>query len=156
MMRTICSIAISAILLLPALLSGQGPPRVPTGSLVRAATGSSNGAWDPTTQVMIANRARVLGNRATASGTQYFAVTDRDIANTKPEDLIQRLSPVVTSGGEPVRKVEILVDLQRPLTVVTHSRQSVNLGTAILETPSLRNIEVDTGIFGADLTVIAK
>jgi hypothetical protein len=105
---------------------------------------------------MIENRARVFGNQVSASGTQYFSVTDSDLVGKTPAEIIKRLSPAPVSPGDNVRALDIVVTLRHPLTLYTGGSEP-NIGTAVIQAgSSARPIEVHSYIFGADLTVINK
>src|SRR5262245_41491082 len=76
----------------------------------------------PLDHVKIRNRARVLGQLATApDGTRYFAVSDVEtLIGARTQDEILRLlqPPAVTDGS--VRRIEMLIDLThtRPLRLI--------------------------------------
>ena len=148
--------AIAAIGFLVAPLRAQQPPRIPTDSLVRPATTASSGTYTASTLVMIENRARTLGNRSSASGTRYFAVTDGDLIGKTPDEVLKRLSPPVITSGAGLRQVDIVVDLQRPITLFPTADQPANVGTAIVQSSGLNNIAVNSIISGAQITVAPK
>lgn len=130
-------------------------------SLVRSTTaatsGAASGTVTPSSLVMIENRARVLGNQTSASGTRYFAVTDSDLVGKTPDQIIHLLSPTAISTADGVRTMEIVVDLKRPLTLYNSTGEQINIGTAIVQgSPSFRQIEVHSSILASDLTVIDK
>jgi hypothetical protein len=148
--------AVAAVVSLPTCLHAQRPPALSTDSLVRSSAATASGTYTPSTVAMIENRARTLGDRVDGSGTRYFAVTDADLIGKKPEEIIQRLSPTIITAGDQVRKMEILVDLQRPITLYTDAKQPVNIGTAIVQGAGLNNIDVHSSIFANAVQVVTK
>jgi hypothetical protein len=148
--------AVTAFVYLPPCLHAQRPPALSTDSLVRASAATASGTYTPSALAMIENRARTLGNRVNGSGTRYFAVTDADLIGKKPEEIIQRLSPAIITAGDRVQKMEILVDLQRPITLYTDANQPVNIGTAIVQGERLRNIDVHSRIFANAVQVVTE
>jgi hypothetical protein len=153
----------------PRSLRAQGPPPTATTYLANSATsvasgvtsnpasaasGATPGNVDPSTLVMIENRARVFGNQTSASGTRYFAVTDSDLVGKTPAQTMQLLSPPPVPANGGVHAVEIVIDLRHPLTLYTDGSEP-NIGTAVIQgSSSARPIEVDSYIFGVDLTVM--
>lgn len=147
-----------------AKLYAQGAPvsAASIGSLVRstgagsAATGP--GVRSPSEIVSIKNRARLLGDQPSPSGTRYFAVTDSAIRDLRPDQLRERLSPTVIKAGDGVRRLDIVVEVRRPLTVRSSPGASeVYIGTALVEAgPALNDIEVRASIFTSGITVITK
>ena len=99
--------------------------------------------YDPTT--LISNRARTLANQVSASGTKYFAVTPNDLRGKSPDEILKRLSPVIRPE-DGVRSLQILVDLQRHLTI--YSDQPVYIGTAVLEGRGFKPIDVRSLLHG--------
>ena len=149
-------VAIARMGLLVAPLFAQQPPRISTDSLVPSSTTVSSGTYTPSTLVMIENRARVLGNRLSASGTRYFAVTDADLVGKTPDEVLRRLSPPVITAVGGLRQIDIVVDLQRPITLFPTADQPANVGTAVVQSSGFNNIAVNSIITGAQLTVIPK
>ena len=96
---------------------------------------------------MIKNRARTFPNQVTASRTRYFAATD---AQT-----LRLLSPIEIKSGDPVRQVEIFIELQKPITMSADAGKPAYVGTAIIEAPSTLR-QVHSSIFVNGLTVIGK
>jgi hypothetical protein len=148
---TIAGIALSA-----ASLCAQQSPRIPTDSVVRPSTTVSSGTYTPSTLVMIESRARTLGNRPSASGTRYFAVTDADLIGKTPDEVLKRLSPPVITAVGGLRQIDVVVDLQRPITLFPTADQPANVGTAVVQSSGFNNIAVNSIIAGAQLTVIPK
>jgi hypothetical protein len=133
----------------------QHTPGLSAAAVMNESAATATSTNDPSAIVMIENRARVLANRASAGGTRYFEVRSSDLAGKTPDQVIQRLSPSVISQGEFVRKVELVVDLQRPLTIVTNGSQPVNIGTASFQ-GNVANVEVHANIISSDITIISK
>lgn len=148
--------AIVAFVSLPTCVHAQHPPTLSTDSLVRSSAATDSGTYTASTLVMIENRARTLGDRVNGSDTRYFAVTDADLIGKKPEEIIQRLSPTTITAGDQVRKLEIMVDLQRPITLYTDPNQPVNIGTATVQGAGLKNIDVHSSIFANAIQVVTK
>ena len=51
--------------------------------------------------VLIANRARTLGDQVSASRTRYFVVRDTDLLGQPPDAILKRLSPTPISAAGP-------------------------------------------------------
>jgi hypothetical protein len=106
--------------------------------------------------VMVRNRAAVLGDRASASGTRYFSVQNSDLAGKSTEEVLKRLSPSpVSPSSDGIRSVVAIVDLRHPLTVVTTSSDPVLIGATLIHNP-VRPIEVRTSILTCDVRIIRK
>ena len=149
-------LSVAAVVLLPASLSAQRTPIVSADSVVRPASAMSSGDYTPSSLVMIENRARTLGDRCDASGTRYFAVKDSDLIGKKPQEIVQLLAPTAIKAGDGVRKMEVLVDLQKPIMIYTNPGQSAYIGTVVAQGSGLRQIEVHSSIFANDLTIVGK
>ena len=107
-------------------------PSVNARSLTRSST-PTDAPYSQSTLVMITNRARTLGNQASAARTRYFVATDADLRGKTPEETLQRLTPAEIRPGDHVRTLEVLIDLKRPVTVRPEAGQTANIGTAIVE-----------------------
>ena len=154
----ICPAVLSllTVVVFPLSLAAQHTPMVSVDSIVRPATAMSSGDYTPSSIVMIENRAKVLGNRTTASGTRYFAVKDSDLVGKKPEEIVQSLAPAAIQAGDGVKKMEVLVNLQKPITLYTNADQPAYIGTVVAQAAGLRQIEVHSSIFTNDLTIVGK
>jgi hypothetical protein len=78
------------MILSPGIAIAQSAPAVMARSIASAATAPAPDGIDgytPSTLVMIENRARTLGERASASGQMYFVVKDTDLAGKSPEEI---------------------------------------------------------------------
>jgi len=105
---------------------------------------------------MIENRAKTLGNQASGSRTRYFAAKDSDVVGKKPSDVLERLSPPAVKPGDNVRKMEIVIDLKRPITLYSSPTQPVNIGTVVVQALGITNIDVHSTIFTNKIKVVAK
>ena len=149
-------LAIGVIGLSGARLCAQQRPAVPMDSIVRPAAAASSTSYTPSSLVMIENRAKTLGSRLSASGTQYFAVRDADLIGKTPDEVLTRLSPPVITPGAGLRQVDIVVDLQRPITLFPAADRPANIGTAVVQSMGFTNIAVNSAISGAQITVLPK
>src|SRR5258708_3325912 len=122
-------------------------------SIARSAAAPAPEGYTQPTLLMIENRARTLGQRATVNGEKYFVVKDADLAGKSPEEMIRRLSPSTIGAG--IRELNILVELDRPLTILAASGESVNVGTATVER-AVRQIEVRSIILANGITIVNK
>lgn len=114
------------------------------------------GTYSKSALVMITNRAHTLGDRLSASGTRYFAVTDADLAGASPQEALARLSPTAITAADHVRHLQIVVDVTRPVTVDGSAAGSTSIGTAIISGPGVRYLNVTSYIFANGLTVRDK
>lgn len=163
-MKLITAFALSTTLVFTPLLHGQTADFSALRSQLQM-SGSAVSTLDPasasnvftySTQIMIENRARTLGNKLSGSGTRYFAAVDSDLRGLTPQQALQRLSPPPINPGDGVRKVEISIDLQRPLTMEARPGDSVDIGTAVINSGGLQNVEVQSSIFTSGVTVRVK
>lgn len=132
-----------------------------TSSLARsslAATQAAVGARsaDPSTEVMIRNRAKVFRDRLTASGKKYWSLTDSDLIGKPPDQVLQRLSPSAIKASDGIREMNIVVDLRKPLTVFAGAGELISLGTAEVEGADLRSISVKSTISTNGVKVVSK
>ena len=104
---------------------------------------------------MIENRARTLGQQASANGEKYFVVKDADLAGKTPQEIIRRLSPSAIGARDHVREMNILVELDRPLTIFATPGEPVNVGTATVD-HSVRQIDVRSIILANGITIVNK
>jgi hypothetical protein len=133
----------------------QSGPAVMARSIARSAAAPAPEGYTQSTLVMIENRARSLGDRTSASGQKYFVVKDADLAGKSPEEVIRRLSPSAIGTVNQVRELNILVELDRPLTILAASGEPVNIGTATVER-SVRQIDVRSIILANAITIVNK
>ena len=146
---------IVAIVAVPFAAVAQQVPS--SAGITSAATGITADTFSTADVALIENRARVFKDRLSASGTQYFAVTDRDLAGKSPEQVAASLSPSAIGPG--VRNVEVVVDLHRSVMVAADPAKDLNIGTVTL-TPAAAmeatNIETTTYISAPNLRVVRK
>jgi hypothetical protein len=117
---------------------------------------AANVVFSPTTALMVANRARTLGDKPSGSGTRYFSATDLDLSKLTPQQRLQRLSPAPVVAGDGVRKLEISIDLKDPLFVEAQSGQSIDIGSADIKAQGHQNVEVNASIFLNGVNAINK
>lgn len=151
----------AAVVLSSRLLLAQNAISSTAGSLARssitaASAAATTGSPDPSTEVMVRNRARVLGDRLSADGTRYFSVADSDLRGKTPDQVLQRLSPSAISTGDHVRQIDIEVNLNTPLTVFTKPGQSIDIGTAQVDGAGVHSITVNSMILTDGITIISK
>ncbi len=118
------------------------------GSLV-----TSWGSSSPAAMTMVTSRARALGGEASGSGTKYVAVTSRDLNGLTPAQILERLAPRV-EAGEGVKRVAIVVRLDRPLLLKVREDQPARIGTAVVDS-RVKDIRVDAVVEVRKVTVIS-
>lgn len=152
----LASIALHTVVLSLSIpyLDGQMAPFSSARSLLQSSTAAAKGSHTPATFVMIENRARTLGNELSGSGTRYFAVRDYDLRGLSPAQALQRLAPSAVDAGSAVRKLEILIDFQRPLRLEARPGQPIDIGTAVVQAGGYHRIEINANIFNAELTLV--
>lgn len=98
--------------------------------------------------------ARVVGSKATADGTRYFAATDRTLEGVKRDkDIVRQLAPQsLRSGDERVRKVLVFVDIERHMALRVPKGEEIRVGTVLIESRTAP--DVDATISVADFTLI--
>jgi hypothetical protein len=151
-------IVIAALIIAPTAqcLFAQGSHAGPFGSLLSFSSSTVSRTWDPSAYTTkIRNRSAVLGNETSGSLTRFFSVTDRDLRGKGSEEVLQRLSPVVSTADRKV-KMEILIDLKRPTTLVSFDRKPVGIGTAVITSPTVKDVSVNATIFANNLRVLGK
>jgi len=136
------------------LVAQPTPSRMPL-SLPRSTIANPPSAGTPTPLVMIQNRARVLGDRASANGTRYFSARDLDVAGKSSAEVLKRLSPPPVNSSDGIRKVEAVIELRHPLTVVSQSRDPILIGTTVVRGP-VHSLEVITSIIKSEIKIIQK
>lgn len=102
---------------------------------------------------MTRNRARTLGDRASATGDRYFSVTDFDLQGKTEDEIVRRLAPKEVTAPEGVRRLHIVVDVERPLTI--RATGNVSAGTAVIAR-AVRHAEINSTVRVNQLKVIAK
>src|SRR4051812_29229631 len=110
MIKTLLRVLWAAAVWSPGLLA-QGATSSMIGSLARSSTAAAyaaavSGSPDPSTEVMIKHRARVLRDRLTASGVRYWSLSDADLAGKRPDEILQRLSPSAINVGDRIREMD--------------------------------------------------
>lgn len=127
-------------------------------SLARSAAAAKAAGGSPASIMSVKNRARTLGDQPSPSATRYFSVSDADLRGLTPAQVNTRLSPTEIRAGDGIRRVEIVVEIQRPLNIRTTSVDvPVQIGTATLEaSPLLKDIEVKASIFTSRIQIVSK
>ncbi|SRR5579885_750412 len=142
-------------------LLAQNAVGASTSALARSSVAAAQAAVaaqspDPSTEVMIRNRARVFRDRLTASGAKYWALTDYDLAGKTPDQVLQRLSPSAIKASDGVREMNIVVALRKPLTVFAKAGEPISLGTADVEGADVRSISVKSTISINGVNIVPK
>ena len=134
---------------------GQTPPSSLSVTSLGLRPGSSpaQAAPSPSAFVMTKNRARTLGDELSASQTRYFAVTDADLQGRTNDEILRRLMPKEVKANDGVRRMEILIDVRRPVTVTASA--PTYIGTASIDAAT-RRIEVNSTITVTGLKVVRK
>lgn len=159
-MKTLLKLFALAAFLASATIVAQNVVSSAPGSFVRSSLTAASGTVttespDLTTEIMIRNRARVFGDRITASGERYWSVVDADLNGKTGDQLLQRLSPAAIQAGD-IRQMNILVNLKRNLTIFTTSDRPVEIGTATLDGKGVNSIAVTSIISASGLAIVTK
>ena len=85
------------------------------------------------TQKLVENRARVLRDRLDGSGTRYFAADDATLANKTPAEIAAALAPPPVTAGTGVKRVDIVVDIRRSLSIPVKRNAPVLIGTTVVD-----------------------
>jgi hypothetical protein len=120
-------------------------PRLPAPSSVSATKSEI---------ALVVHRAKVFGDATTAAGTRYFKVTDADLIGKSEKAVAERLA--VMNIADAVRRVEIVVDLRRPIALRAQPGSEVAIGSAIVSAKRVQNLEVRASIFAADVVVKSR
>src|SRR5208283_2517086 len=122
-----------------------------------SSTAMTDSAPDPSMATLIRNRARVFaGDRVSGAGVRYFYVDGASLKGRTPDQVLQNLSPGAIMAGDHVRAIDIVVDLQHPLTIFTTPGQPVSIGMATVNGADVHNIAVTSIITMAGLTITPK
>src|SRR5437868_13837583 len=110
--------ALIAVVICYGSLLAQNAVATSTSALARSSVAAAQAAVaaqspDPSTEVMLRNRARVFRGRLTASGAKYWSLTDTDLAGKRPDQVLERLSPTAIKASDGAREMNILLDLRR-------------------------------------------
>ncbi len=108
-------------------------------------TGITADTFSPVDIALVENRARIYKDRVVA-GTEYLAMTDRDVASKSPGQVASILSPPAIRPG--VRNVEVIVDLHGRVAVAAQPGKDLNIGTVTL-TPAaaMQTANIDTTMY---------
>jgi len=153
--------AIGAAVVFSSHLLAQNVTSSPASSLARSSLAATSaaattGSPDPSTEVLVKNRARVFADRVSASGVRYWSLVNSDLNGKTPDQVLQRLSPTAIRASDHVREMDIVVDLKEPLTVFTKPGQSFSIGTAQVDGARVHSITVTSIISTNGLTIISK
>src|ERR1700722_3386224 len=122
-----------------------------------SSTTMTDSAPDPSMATLIRNRARVFtGDRVSAAGVRYSYVDDASLRGRTPDQVLQSLSPKAITAGDHVRAIDIVVNLNHPLTIFTTPGHTVSIGTATVNGADVHNIAVTSIITMAGLTITPK
>jgi hypothetical protein len=121
-------------------------------------TDTSTPTFSPSAIMFVKNRAKTFADQPSPNGIRYFALTDYDLRGKSPDQIVQALSPTVNAGGGFLKdlKVDIVVDLKHPITVVANANEPVNIGTALVTAPPHTNVDVRSNISVSKVKVIQK
>ena len=133
-------------------------PKAAPSSMVTQSKYMTTGAgqmMDSVAAVSVKNRAATLGNGVSGSGTLYRYVTDQDVANARDSKaLMELLSPKV-NAGDGIRKVEMVVDLRRALSLNVPKGSTVNIGTVRVD-PMVRQLEANALVSMPELRAVGR
>jgi hypothetical protein len=136
------------------LCGGELPSSLTVSSISLRITDATDPIlYSPSSFVMITNRARTLGDQVNASGTRYFSVKSADLQGMTSEQVARRLAPPEVKATDGVRSMDILVDIERPVTA--RSSGPAYVGTALVDAAT-RQISVQSTIIANGLRVIGK
>jgi hypothetical protein len=102
----------------------------------------------------IKDRAKAYGEQAAPDGTRYVAITDNDVRGKSPDQIAAILAPKV--NAEDVRKLDMVIDLKRPVTLSSNTNEPVNIGTAQVTAASHLNLDVRSQISISKVKVVPK
>lgn len=143
-----------------ATIRAQGPPPSVLGAVVRSSLPANPTGVHPTVPptALIKNRARVLSDETTASGTRYFAVSERDVAGKSPSEVLGLLRPKTVQPDDGVRKMQVLVDLtrSRPMSISSKRGEPATVGTVFAEGHGLHRLDVESVIRTPRMTVVGR
>lgn len=114
---------------------------------------ASSGSFSHTEAALVNNRARTFGNTVSGSGTRYYAVGDADLRGKSSAEILKLLSPPEIQVTTGLRRVDIVIDVRRPIIVRVAGGETVGIGTTTLNGSALRNVAVRASIFSSNVTV---
>lgn len=152
------------VILVQATEASAGNPSM--GSRIRTAsvganTASAMTATRPMSVALSRNRAKTLGEQASASGTRYVMVDDLSVRNLRGAREIGRsLQPIEVELGR-LRVIEVVVDVRRDLVAAVPIGGEAHLGSVRLLTPerdggreTVADVKVNVQVVTANLVVI--
>jgi hypothetical protein len=155
--RCLFFLVLTLLLAAPAVRAQSTPGSVARSVL--ATTSSPAGtatAPAPSSLALIENRSRTLGNLPSGSRTQYWMVNDASLAGADAGTVLARLAPPLVTAADHLRKLELLVNLQHPLTLRPPRGQDVKIATAQILGRGVTHLEIDTAVLTSGLTIISR
>lgn len=101
---------------------------------------------------LVRNRSRTFAGTVAGNATTYLYANSSDLKGLSPQQVLQRLTPPKVTADSGIRRQEIVIDLDRPLTLQT--RDPVHLGTAVVD-HAVRRLEVNTFIHTRGVKIVA-
>jgi hypothetical protein len=139
-------------------------PISPTG-LVKSLTAAPNTNNITGTQMMIVNRAHSLKDKVDGEGTRYFSRRYSDVAGKPPEEIEALLTPAPATPQQKVRTMNVVVDIEHPLFIVTSKSSSTSsrnttdgtapfmIGTTIIDGKVFRDFRANSFITLGELKI---
>jgi hypothetical protein len=122
--------------------------------LMLSPTDTSSPTFSPSAIMFIKDRAKAYGEQAAPDGTQYVAISDNDVREKSPGQIAAILAPKVNAVD--VRKLDLVIDLKRPVTLSSNTNEPVNIGTAQVTAASHLNLDVRSQISISKVKVVPK
>lgn len=155
-------IAAAVVVSLPTVFAGEVPAPRPSRSFTSTSAGvgtpSSAGASVVNSLKIaeIKNRARVLGDKSSASRTRYVSITDEDLRGASTsQEVLKRLAPAPVKADQGIKRVEVVVDLEHPIFLRVPRDQIALVGTVLVE-GRVNDLVVNSSIYKAHVTVTPK
>lgn len=106
----------------------------------------------------INSRSRALGGQASASGTRYISVTDQDIKGNMSNQDVQKVisGAKVEATDTTTRRIQMAVDVQKPLTIEVPQNQAFTIGTIQVDPNRMANLDIESYINAKQITVVTK
>jgi hypothetical protein len=168
MKRSLLLLNIAIALVSGSTLRGQHVAPISTTGLVKSLTAAPNTDNVTGTQTMIVNRAHVLKDRVDAEGDLYFFRRYSDVAGKPPQDIEALLTPAPVTPQQKVRTMNLVVDIDHPLFIVTSKSSSSSarkttdgttpfmIGTTIIDGKVSRDLQVNSFITLDELKITNK
>ena len=159
MTATTCLRLLALLLLTQGIAFAQTPVRVPQSSSIASSRSavSSGGKFSPTGAAMTTSRARHLGDQLSGSLTRYHAISDQTLRGIQqPQALTRSLTLPKISATDPVRNVEVAIDVRRPITLEAAKGQTLRVGTVQIDPHRVGDLRVNSQLSFGNLQTRTK